>query len=794
MTKKVNIEIDGQSLEVPQGSMIIEAADDANIYIPRFCYHRKLSIAANCRMCLVEVEKSKKPLPACATPVTEGMKIYTRSPMAIESQKIVMEFLLINHPLDCPVCDQGGECELQDLSVGYGQDDSAFSEKKRSVEDENIGPLIETYMTRCIHCTRCIRFGTEIAGLKELGMCNRGEHSEVTSAIKSSLKSELSGNIIDLCPVGALTSKPFRFQARSWEMKLSNSVSPHDCIGSHLTINTRRNEVLRVLPKEHEPINETWISDRDRFSYLGLYQERLAKPLIRERGELKEVDWSIALNYIYQHLGNVLSNEPNQVGAFISPSSSVEEHYLLQKFLAHFKIQTADFRLKQNDFTFDISYVDEPVSEISLNEIENHDCIILVGSNPRYEQPILNYKIRQAFLNGTKVFTVNPLTFDFNYEISDELVQPDLPLSLQILALIKALQKSGSEVDLSIKHTLDTLTLEENTYDRFVQKILEHKKPLLILGQQANIASDFTQTLLLTKCLAKILSAKFILTSDGSNSLGAWRVKNAFTSNASVLTENWIQACQENRKAYILYNVEPEYDFANPNLVRKALKKAEFVLSFSPYLSEDLLEHASVILPITPVFEMSGTFINLENKIQPFEAATLPYQESRPGWKVLRVLGNFFKLSGFEYGSASEITQEFKSVKQEELNKDSLLITRLNDIVLKPLHISLNNDEFIKLVEWPIYRCDNLVRRSQALQETETNLSLNAFVNSAMIDKFRWGEGQEVKISANGEALVLKVMIDNRLCDQTILIPAGYKETAILNFIPGKVSVKLNHE
>ena len=420
----LNIEVDGKLLQARRGQMLIEVTDANDIYIPRFCYHKKLTVAANCRMCLIEVEKAPKPLPACSTPVMEGMKVQTRSKLAIEAQKSVMEFLLINHPLDCPICDQGGECELQDLAIGYGEGVSRYQESKRIVMDKNIGPLIQTDMTRCIHCTRCVRFGEEIAGLREMGSVGRGERMEISTYIEKSVSSELSGNIIDICPVGALTSKPFRFSARAWEMVQRESIAPHDSVGSNVQLHIKDDRVMRVIPAENEAINEVWISDRDRFSYEGMYSDdRLQTPMIKQNGNWQETDWETALEFVGKNLDKILSSYgSDQLGGLISPASTLEELYLFQKLLRALGSNNIDSRLRQNDFAQQDADPAFPYLGQSIASLEDLDAVLMIGSNIRKEQPMINHRLRKASLKGADVMMINSVDYEINYDVSEQII------------------------------------------------------------------------------------------------------------------------------------------------------------------------------------------------------------------------------------------------------------------------------------------------------------------------------------------------------------------------------------
>src|SRR3569832_1414792 len=442
----VNIEIDGIPIKAENGAMIIEAADEAGIPIARFCYHKKLSVAANCRMSLVEVDKAAKPLPACATPVTEGMKVLTRSPRALDAQRGTMEFLLINHPLDCPICDQGGECELQDVSMGYGESHSRFEEGKRVVRDKDIGPLISTEMTRCIHCTRCVRFGEEIAGIKELGAVGRGEHMEIGTYVQKAVTSELSGNVIDLCPVGALTSKPFRYTARPWELISVASVAPHDCVGSNIYLHQRGNRVMRALPQENAAVNETWISDRDRFSYEGLNcADRLTAPLIKRDGEWEEVDWETALHTAVARIKGVMTaGGAKPLGMLVSPRATLEEMYLAQKWLRGLGGANIDHRLRQCDFTDQTAAPIVPSLVCTLDELETVDGLLIVGAIVRKDQPIIGHRIRKASLRGARVAVISRVDFELRFRVAERIIASPAEMERALAGVVKALLEGGA--------------------------------------------------------------------------------------------------------------------------------------------------------------------------------------------------------------------------------------------------------------------------------------------------------------------------------------------------------------
>ena len=600
-----NIEINGKPLQVTDGAMVIEAADSAGITIPRFCYHNKLSVAANCRMCLVEVEKVAKPVPACATPVTDGMKIFTKSTMALEAQKSVMEFLLINHPLDCPICDQGGECELQDIAVGFGQNLSRYSEPKRVVADKNIGPLISTEMTRCIHCTRCVRFGQEVAGIMELGATGRGENMRIGTYVERAVASELSGNVIDLCPVGALTSKPYRYTGRPWENDQSKSIAAHDCLGSNIEIETRRNKVMRVLPSDNESINELWLSDRDRFSYLGLSNEdRLQSPMIKQGNDWKEVDWQTALNYAYEGLKTVIKKDgAENIATLVSPSATVEEMYLAQRLTRGIGSNNIDHRLRQSDFSDQDIAPQFPALGQSLEDLENSDAILLVGSWIRKDQPIAAHRIRKASRKNAKIMAVNAVDFDFNFPVEEKLITSPAEMVNSLAEITKALLTlSGKKA----AEGLDTLLSNVKTSDASLD-IAKHlhsaDKATVILGTQAMLQPQLADLRALTNMIAELSGATMSVLTDGANAAGAWLtgvIPHRTCGGEAAKGKNVNEMFNSGMNAFVLLNVEPELDTASPSIAVKAVDDADFIISMSSYLTDEMKAYADVLLPVSP--------------------------------------------------------------------------------------------------------------------------------------------------------------------------------------------------
>jgi len=749
----LNIEIDGKQLTVEQGSTIMDVADAAGIYIPRFCYHKKLSVAANCRMCLVQVEKAPKPMPACSTPVTEGMKVMTRSEAAIKAQKAVMEFLLINHPLDCPICDQGGECELQDLAVGYGASASRYAEEKRVVFNKNIGPLIATDMTRCINCTRCVRFGQEIGGMMEMGQIGRGEHAEITTFIERSINSELSGNIIDLCPVGALTSKPFRYSARAWELTTRPSVSPHDGLGANLSVQTRNNRVFRVLPRDNEAINECWLSDKDRFSYEGLNAEdRLQRPMIKRNGEWLECDWPEALEFAAAGLMRVRDEQgEEQVGALASPHATLEELYLLQKLLRGIGSGNVDHRLRQSDFSADANMQGAPWLGMNIADLDQLNSVLIVGSTLRADHPLLAHRLRQAVKRGAELNLINPVDDDLLCRVANQaIVAPDA-----MVATLDQVRRAlaGESIDATAQAIAASL------------KQGEHKA--VLLGNLAQHHPRYAELHALAQQVAELAGAKFGFLGEAANSVGA-HLAGAVPGDGGM---NAAQMLDNPRRAYILLGVEAELDTYNPTTTLAALQAAQMVVVLSAYKSK-ALDYAHVLLPVAPFTETSGTFVNTEGRAQSFNAAVKPLGETRPGWKVLRVLGNLMEVAGFDYDSAEQ-------VRAEVLNGD--IATRLNNALkafaVKPVGAK---GGLQRIGEVPAYQADAIVRRAAALQRTAAAALQGAWMNSETLASAGVAEGADVSVSQGAGSIVLKALRDDQLPAGCVRVAAGHPATAML--------------
>ncbi|MFT4058816.1 MAG: NADH-quinone oxidoreductase subunit NuoG [Legionella sp.] len=779
------IEIDGKTFEAENGKMIIEVADEAGIHIPRFCYHKKLSVAANCRMCLVEVENGRKPVPACATPITNGMKVFTKSEQAIHSQKVVMEFLLINHPLDCPICDQGGECELQDVSMGFGQDQSEYVETKRSVSDDDLGVLISTEMTRCIHCTRCVRFGEEIAGLRELGATGRGENMQIGTYVQHSMKSEISGNIIDLCPVGALTSKPYRFTARAWEMSQFDSLAPHDCLGSNVYLHTRRNELMRVVPKENELINETWISDRDRFSYLGLKSEtRASKPQIKRNGQWEIVDWETALKFTADGLSRIIKQHGGeQVATFASSSSTIEEMYLLQKLMREIGVHNLDHRLQQTDFKDQNNQATTPKNSLVYAEIENQQSIVLVGCNIDREVPLAGVRVRKAFRNGAKIYALNPVDYEYHFDVEERIIVSPLEIPIQLAKLALALTENTKSLPEEVQKLL--IGLDADNVTKGFAKALKEEKACLITGAICENHPEASLIRTLIHLITKLSGAKAIRLTHGANTAGAWMAGMVphRTTAGKVDQKSGLDvqaALNAKLKAYFLMAVEPGFDFANPYGARQSMLAAEFVVLLSAYHNESMQDYADVILPIAPYAETSGTYINIDNTWQTVKGAMPPHDEARPAWKVLRVLGNLFQCKDFEYTSTEEILSEIKDIATITVEQEY--------IPYYPACLPVINQTLMRVGEWPLYRIDAIVRNAKDLQLCAAADTACIRIHPATAERLQLDE--IATVSQGDIEITLPLKRDERIAADVVWVANAMAETVDLGHSFAAITIK----
>ena len=767
----LEIEIDGRKLEVPDGSTVMDATNQAGVYVPHFCYHKKLSIAANCRMCLVHVDKAPKPLPACATPVTNGMKVFTHSEQAVTAQKGVMEFLLINHPLDCPICDQGGECQLQDLAVGYGGSGSRYDEPKRVVNNKNLGPLISTDMTRCIHCTRCVRFGQEIAGVMELGMAGRGEHSEIMAFVGKTVDSELSGNVIDLCPVGALTSKPFRYSARSWELKRHQSVSPHCGLGANLTVQVKQNRVMRVLPRDNEAINECWLADKDRFSYEGLNSaDRLVRPMIKDGGAWKEVDWQVALEFVAAGLKKVRNQHgPAQIGALATAHQTVEELFLLQKLARGLGSDNVDFRTRQVDFSAGATVV--PWLGMPLGDIGQLDRVLVVGSTLRKDHPLIALRLREATKKQLQLNVINPVDDDLLMRVANKAIVAPSQLAHVLAQVVKVVaQSKGAPTPAEVA----AFTVGDAAR-RIADSLLSGKRAAVFLGNLAQHHPAATQLHALVQTLADLLGAKFGFLGEAANSVGGYVAGAAAAGGNSFLAQP--------RKAYVLLGVEPELDCYDPQLATAAVKQAEFVVALSPY-QHGALDYAHVLLPVSPFTETSGTFISTEGRVQSFRGVVQPLAETRPAWKVLRVLGNLLGVAGFDYDSSEAVLKDALS----GVDVASRLNNRLSTAVIGKVDGTVAGIE--RIGEVPIYQADAIVRRAASLQQTHDGAAPVAAMNGAMFAQLNLRDGDQVRISQGAGSAVLCVARDENLPANCIRVPAAHPVTAGLGGMSGVITAE----
>lgn len=758
----IKIEIDGKEITTQPGKMLIQVADENDIYIPRFCYHKKLTVAANCRMCLVEVEKAPKTLPACATPINDGMKVFTQSAKTLESQRAVMEFLLINHPLDCPICDQGGQCELQDYSMGYGKDHSGYNEEKRAVANDNFGPLIATEMTRCIHCTRCVRFGKEIAGVREIGATGRGEHMQISTYVEHTVDHELSGNIIDLCPVGALLSKPFLYKARAWELTSHDSISPHDGVGSHLSIHTRRNEVMRVVSKENNDINETWISDRDRFSYQGLNVDRLEKPMIKDdAGEWREVTWPVALNFVSNAFEKIkTAHGANQIGALVSPNSTLEEAYLINRLFQHLESTQIEYRLRKEG--------DQPLApptpglNMAIADIENQQTIVLIGSHLRNDQPVLAHRVRKAALKGAKIHVIDSVRHPYAFDLASETIVKPSQLVAEIVKFVGAglvpAQEKGQVQDLPLQS-------------------------LIIMGEYAINHPDAATIYTLLSEFSEKTNSTLAVLPEGANAVGCHQILDVQTINVSSL------------KGYLLHNIEPEFDVANPHKLQHDLLSADMVVAVTPFVSENLKKVAKVLLPCAAFTETSGTFINLAGQQHSFTGCVTPKGEARPAWKIYRVLGNLLGVKDFDFESSEDVLRVCnETLKHATSMKNTLAdvgasgtrpvgsVTDSRRATAGSPYNDSNKSQLEIITFWPDCRSDHLVRRASALNERAKAKRYNcAHIHPETAQQFALQDGQKIVLKQREKQIECEIALNEAVVLGGILIVGGTQLAAQLD-------------
>lgn len=777
------IEIDGKVIEITPGqATIIEVADQVGIEIPRFCYHKKLSVAANCRMCLVEVEKSPKAVPACATPVSDGMKVWTKSAKTRAAQKSVMEFLLINHPLDCPICDQGGECELQDVALEFGSDASRYTEGKRVVADQNLGPLIASDMTRCIHCTRCIRFGTEIAGLPEMGATGRGEHMRIGTYIEENVEAEVSGNMIDVCPVGALTAKPYRFAARGWELRQSFAISPHDALGSNLSVHTRGLKVMRVVAREAEAINQTWISDRDRFSYEALYSpNRLTRPMLKnEQGNWDVVSWSMALSAVV--------SRGKHFKTWVSPNTTIEEGYLLQTVLQGLGAPAFEYRLRQQDFreiesmgqfTSGQFITPRPSLGIEVADIKDQSVIFLIGCQIHTEHPILALRIRQAALAETTVFTLNPFQVETRFPVKQHWVPERGDLCGTLAGFAKAvLEKSKSNT----KPMSAALWLADVTPTPEQIQMAEiwcaAPKSLMVLGALAIEHPEYSRLLSLAHLIAHVSGARLGLLAIGANALGL----------SLLMESDHSSTADKNTRGYLLWGIDPALDCVQAANHLKDLASADCVIAATAYRSLALDRLAHIYLPIAPFYESGGTFINMEGRVQTVKPATRPEGEAKPGWKVLRVAGNMWGLPDLAFESLSAVSMAAKA-QLGEIEMPCPAINTQTWHCPKAAPMTVQNDTskgYVHIAPLAAYRTDCLSREAEALQKTNASALPAARLHPDVVKDHKLKMGDRIMLSsARGTSLSCAYQDDLKVPKGSVVLNAGFDHSAI--FMPYEI-------
>jgi NADH-quinone oxidoreductase subunit G len=789
--KMLNLEVDGKPVAVASGSTVMDAAHKLGLYVPHFCWHKKLTIAANCRMCLVQVEKAPKPLPACATPATEGMKVWTHSEPAVTAQKGVMEFLLINHPLDCPICDQGGECQLQDLAVGYGASSSRYTEAKRVVFNKDLGPLIATDMTRCIHCTRCVRFGQEIAGVMELGLANRGEHVEILTFVGNTVDSELSGNMIDLCPVGALTSKPFRYTARTWELARRRSIAPHDGLGSNLIVQVKNDRVMRVVPHENEAINDCWLSDRDRFSYEGLNADsRLSTPMVKRDGVWRDTDWQTALEFVVSGLQRVREQHGDSaIATLASPHSTLEELHLAQKLTRGMGSDNVDFRLRQSDFTSRPAAAGEmarvPWLGMSIADFGALDRVLVVGSFLRKDHPLLAQRLRQSAKHGAQVSVLHSAADELLITLAHQRVVAPSRLPRALAEIVAAAAATASR-----PVPAPLAGVEPSDAAKAIAASLAGGTARgVFLGNFAQQHPQAAQLHALAQSLAELTGARLGFLTEAANSVGghlAFALPGPRGLNAAEMLGSGDGAAP---KAILLLHAEPELDTADPARARAALAAAEFVVALSPF-KHGALDYADVLLPVAPFTETPGTFVNCEGRAQVFTAVVPTLADARPAWKVLRVLGSMLGLADFGYDSIEAVRRELPS--QDEMTSRLSNATTIAIDARAISHGGPNGSglETERVADVPIYFGDPLVRRSPSLQKTRDAKAPLARVNAATLAALKLTDGGAARVRQTGGEAMMKVAVDASVPDGCVRVAAGHATTSMLGPMFGPIGVE----
>ncbi len=785
MSDNITITINGREIETQPGKLLIDVADENDIVIPRFCYHKRLSVAANCRMCLVEIERAPKPMPACATQCMDGMVVQTRSPNAIAAQKATMEFLLINHPLDCPICDQGGECELQDVAMGFGEGISKYTESKRVVMDKNIGPLIATDFTRCIHCTRCVRFGDEIAGMPELGATGRGEHMEIGTYIEKSIISELSGNVIDVCPVGALTARPSRYTARPWEMTQHSAISPHDCVGSNLFVHARGNEVMRIVPRENDAINESWISDRDRFSYPALKSERrILQPMLREQGELRAVDWETALNAAATRLAEAAGS----LAALVSPQASLEEQFLAQKLLRALGSNNIDHRLQQVDFS---SQDKEPVMPWlgrSLASLEHLDAALIVGGNLRFEQPLLSHRLRKAALrNGARISSIGHLRGQYNFPLQHDLAGSAAGLVAHLAAVAAALVESG---EAALNQGLAAVVAGasvETSHRAIADALKTAEQTALIVGIQALASPHWALIRELCEAITERTDATLGYLSISANSAGAC-LAGATPHRGPAATaldspgEDAARILASKHKLLLSFGLDPMLDTP---AVQPLSDNNESVIAVSSFDNDFIQQQAEIVLPLAAVFETSGTFVNVEGLWQSFRGCVAARGESRPGWKILTALGRALSLDGFDYADSAAVRAEVRELCSE------VSLSNLCGVEAGARTLPEEPGGVQKIGLTPIYACDEMARLSKPLQATPLMRTMGSVaINGEQAQQSKLHKAEQVQVKQGKGTGVLPLLIDDSVPPGCACVPMGLDSVRHLSAPFGKVSLE----
>ena len=792
MSDSITLTINGQQVESQLGRLLIDVADDNDIVIPRFCYHKKLSVAANCRMCLVEIERSPKPMPACATHVTDGMMVQTRSAIAIAAQKSTMEFLLINHPLDCPICDQGGECELQDVAMGFGEGISQYIEQKRVVMDKNIGPLIATDLTRCIHCTRCVRFGDEIAGLPELGLTGRGENVEIGTFIEKSISSELSGNVIDICPVGALTAKPSRYTARPWELTQHAGIAPHDCIGSNIYVHTRGNDLIRVVPRENESINESWISDRDRFSYTAVKSERrISSPMLRQNGVLKTVDWETALNAACEKLSTTANQDAAQIAALLSPQATLEEHYLAQKLLRGLGSSNIDHRLNQTDFSAQEQSAVMPWLGRSLESVESLDACLIVAGNLQQEQPMLSHRIRKAVIaNGASVSSICHVAGQYNFDLLEELNGSAEQLLGELAGVVRALaEKSSIELSKHLSALVDGFKLE-TAHKSIAKSLSRGKNSAVVVGVQALNSPYLSLIQELCEAIASHSKSSLGYLSPSANSSGAClagSLPHRLPGGVAVKGDwqHTRQIIDSKHEVLINFGINPKLDINHGSQLQQLADNNEFIIAINSFNNQFIDDHADLVLPLAGFGETSGTFVNIEGLWQSFKGCINARGESRQGWKILTALGQILLPGDFDYADSLAVRNEAKE-QCREVTLDNFCAVQSTQ---NRLPAKSRSTQKVSLA--PIYASDDLVRLSAPLQATPIMQQQCAIVmNRAQADKVELADAEQVHIKQGQGTAILPLIISENIPAGCVCVPTGIEAVKDLTDAYGAVEVE----